>query len=59
MIARLTEIGLRETPPELLIRPAIPLDITMFLGFPRAAEIIRAGEQAAEEALPLLRRWIE
>jgi len=59
MIARLTELGLRETPPELLIRPAIPLDITMFLGFPRAAEIIRAGELAAEEALPTLRRWLE
>ena len=58
MIARLTEIGLRETPPELLIRPPIPLDITMFLGFPRAAEIISAGEQAAVEALPALRRWI-
>jgi NTE family protein len=52
MIAELTQARLLLTPPDLLVRPAIPPDVTLFLGFLRAPEIIQAGEQAAREALP-------
>jgi NTE family protein len=43
---------LEETPPDLLICPAIPPEVTVLTGFTRAAEIIAAGEKAATEALP-------
>jgi NTE family protein len=52
------EIGRRrlaEAHPEIIIRPAIPPDVTVLTGFPRAAEIIAAGEEAAQEALPHIR----
>jgi NTE family protein len=52
------EIGRRrlaEAHPEIIIRPAIPPDVTVLTGFPRAAEIIAAGEEAAQEALPRIR----
>jgi len=43
-------------PPDLLIRPDLSLS---FLGYLQAGEGIDAGERAAEEALPELRRLIE
>ncbi|MDY7079778.1 MAG: patatin-like phospholipase family protein [Chloroflexota bacterium] len=49
------EIGRRrlaEAHPEVIIRPAIPPDVTVLTGFSRAADIIAAGEEAAREALP-------
>jgi len=56
------EHKLRQFPPEVLIRPAIPTDVNVFAGYERAAELIAAGERAAEAHLPeiksLLRpRW--
>jgi NTE family protein len=44
--------ALEETPPDLLIHPAVPPDVTVLTGFLRAEETIAAGEQAAIEALP-------
>jgi NTE family protein len=55
MIAALTESRLRQFPPDLLIRPTLPADVTLLSGFNRAAELIAAGEAAAEEALPAIR----
>jgi len=52
MVAKLTEERLKACPPDMLLRPQIPLDITMFLGFHRAKEIITAGEECARRALP-------
>ena len=52
MIAEMTNQQINIVKPEILIRPEIPPDINMFLGFPRALEIIRAGEKAALDALP-------
>lgn len=47
-----------EGKPDLVLRPRIPPDITMFLGFTRADELIAAGEAAAEEILPELSRLL-
>jgi NTE family protein len=47
--------SLRDTPPDILIQPAISQDIGIFTGFPRATEIIAAGERAAYDTLPRLR----
>lgn len=52
MIAALTADHLREYPPSLLVRPTLPPDVTLLVGFHRAAEIIEAGQLAAEAALP-------
>ncbi len=52
MMAEISRRRLAEAPPEVIIRPAIPPDVTVLTGFPRAAEIIAAGEEAAQEALP-------
>jgi len=43
---------LRQARPEVLIRPPLDDGITLFRSFPRAAEIIAAGERAARAALP-------
>lgn len=55
MIAALTDCRLREYPPDFLIRPELPAEVTLLSGFGRAEEIIAAGEKAAEEALPQIR----
>ncbi|MGC9522477.1 MAG: patatin-like phospholipase family protein [Anaerolineae bacterium] len=54
MMAESNRRRLEEAHPELIIRPAIPPEVTALTGFTRAAEIITAGEQAAPEALPRL-----
>lgn len=58
MIAQLTEARLKESPPDLLLRPPIAMDIDMFLGFPRVPEIIAAGEAATRAALPEIKRLL-
>ncbi len=52
MISRITEINLQQCKPHCLINPQIPLDITELFGFFRAAETIKIGELAAQEAIP-------
>lgn len=44
---KLQELKVKEARPDLIIHPEIPVDITVFNGFHRASEIIRAGEAAA------------
>lgn len=44
-----------EAHPEVVIRPQLDKDITVLTGFNRAAEIIKKGEEAAEEALPRIK----
>ena len=46
MVERIAEINLEKSQPELVLRPSMAPDITMFFGFPRAVEIISSGEQA-------------
>jgi len=55
MIAAQTESRLRQFPPDLLIRPALPSNVTLLTGFNRAAEIIAAGDAATESVLPAIR----
>jgi NTE family protein len=59
MIARLTQVQLQTIKPDLYIRPNIARDISMFLGFQKAAEVIAEGEKAAEENLPQIRKILE
>jgi predicted acylesterase/phospholipase RssA len=51
--------NLEESQPDLVIRPALPAGVTIITGFTQAAEIIAAGEQATEEALPALKKLLE
>jgi len=55
MMAEISRRRLAEAHPEIIIRPSIPPDVTVLTGFPRAAEIIAAGEEAAQEAMPRIR----
>jgi len=55
MMAEIARRRLAEAHPEIIIRPAIPPDVTVLTGFPRAAEIIAVGEEAAAEELPRIR----
>jgi NTE family protein len=50
----LTRIRIVNTKPEVLIQPALSSDIGVFSSFPRATEIIAAGEQDADRWLPRL-----
>jgi len=59
MMAEINRRRLAEARPEVIIRPAIPSEVTVLTGFPQAAEIIAAGERAALEALPHIRQAIE
>jgi NTE family protein len=58
MIAELTQAHLKVSPPDLLLRPPIPSDIDIFLGFPRIPEIIAVGEECTKQALPDIRRLV-
>ncbi len=52
----ITAQKLAEARPEVLIRPALSDDFSLFAGFNRAAECIAAGEEAATAALPGIRK---
>lgn len=51
MAAGLTRERLKDSCPEIVLRPAIPDNMSL-LGFTQAAEAIAAGEAAAQAALP-------
>lgn len=55
MISSMTELRLKESPPDLLIRPVISSDIDLLIGFERAVEIIESGVKATEAVLPELK----
>lgn len=55
MVAEIHRRRLAEVRPEVIIQPAIPQGVTVLTGFPRAAEIISAGEEAATRELPRIR----
>jgi NTE family protein len=58
MVNQLMHIRMAENPPDILIRPEIPMEITMFTGYQKMAGIIAAGEKAAREALPDIRKYL-
>lgn len=47
--------NLEEYPPDLLIQPELPSDVSLFFGFNKAAEIIEAGYQAMADKMPDLK----
>lgn len=51
MVSELTHRRLAIYRPDILICPDIPSEITSYVGFTHAAEIIAAGEDAAQKAL--------
>jgi NTE family protein len=55
MIAAITELRLKQSPPHVLIRPELPPEMGLFTGFDRPGEAIAAGEIAAEAALPQIK----
>jgi NTE family protein len=59
MIAALTEFRLKETRPDVIIRPDLPTDLDLLLSFDRPQEAIECGVQAAEAALPQLRALLK
>jgi len=50
--------NLQDYPPDILITPSIPGDITALFGFTHVDEIIRAGEVAMREKMPDLLKMI-
>jgi|LGOV01.1.fsa_nt_gb NTE family protein len=52
----MTEVNLKETPPDLLLCPPIPAKAGVFSGFTHAAEIIAAGETCARENLKTIKK---
>ena len=54
-VAALTARNLERSKPEVVVRPALPADINLLVGFTRADELIAAGERAMQAALPKLR----
>ncbi|MCD4671335.1 MAG: patatin-like phospholipase family protein [Anaerolineaceae bacterium] len=52
LIHQQNEYKFRETPPDFLIQPAIPKDVTVTTGFHRAGELIELGYVAADEVVP-------
>jgi NTE family protein len=55
MIAALTEFRLKETRPDVIIRPDLPVDMDLLMSFDRPQEAIECGVRAAEAALPQIR----
>ena len=59
MVARITQAQVETEKPDLYLRPPIPVEVSMFLGFRHAQAAIDAGERAAEEYLPQIRALLE
>ncbi len=55
MIAAITDFRLKATPPDVIIRPDLPVDMDVLMSFDRPKEAIEIGERAAEAALPQIR----
>jgi NTE family protein len=59
MTTTMTRRSLERRPPDLLLEPEIPVSIGLFSGFTHPEEVIALGEQAAEAALPKIKRLID
>ncbi|MDW8317589.1 MAG: patatin-like phospholipase family protein [Anaerolineae bacterium] len=59
MMSELTDLRLKDTPPDVLIEPELSPDIGLFFGFDRWEEVVEAGRRAARWALPRLRAALE
>jgi NTE family protein len=52
MIAALTEHWFGIRPPDIIIRPELPVDMDILMGFDRSEEAIVSGERATEAVIP-------
>lgn len=55
VIRQHTKTKLRETPPDFLLQPPIPQNVTVVTGFHRATEMISLGEEITQAIIPDLR----
>lgn len=51
MISAMTRCKLEANPPDILIRPNIPAEIDLLIGYDRAQEVIDIGEQATLDVI--------
>lgn len=58
MITKLTELNLQQDSPDLLIRPKLPPEITMFYGYQKADKIIALGEKSMRKNLEKLKPFL-
>ena len=58
MMRTIKENNMKRNPPDVLIRAIPPSDVNIFAGYGRVYELIKIGEQAAEEALPAIREHL-
>jgi len=58
MITKLTELNLTYDKPDLLIKPNLPPEITMFYGYHKADKIIALGEKSMRKNLDKLKPLI-
>lgn len=58
-IAALTECNLKRATPEVVVRPALPADVTLLAGFNRAEQLVGAGAEAARAAVPAIRAALD
>lgn len=58
MISRLTEINLENSPADLVIRPALPPEITMFYGYHHAHQLIEIGEKTARQRVEQIKTLV-
>ncbi len=59
MISALTENRIKESKPDFMLRPNIPYNVNIFLGFPYADQIIAAGEEVTRSYLSQIRTRIK
>ena len=59
MISELTEYRLCQAQPDLVLRPVLPVEMSLFIGFDRAEDAVQAGEAATEEALPRIKELVQ
>ncbi len=55
LLSKVQENYLNQFPPDIMLRPVIPAGINVLSGYNRVVELIQAGEQCAQDALPELR----
>ena len=58
MISRLTEVNLETSPADLVLRPVLPPEITMFYGYHHAHRLIAIGEKTAIEMIDQIKSLV-
>jgi NTE family protein len=58
LLSKVQENYLSQFPPDIMLRPVIPAGINVLSGYNRVVELIQAGEQCTNNALPELRSLI-